>query len=197
MRRDGSCEDDAAPGLLFHHLTVDNQRDDDHVKTIITEQRITYLATACAQSQLPVVLMSSVRFHSLRHSSSACVHATTPAKHNNISTLPSSDVVCATASRTHCPSVTSTALMTTLAQGKLAMSSWIARSPLSGWTSQSETPDAPCSRSARATTNPRFPHPPVTAQKEWGCGAYDGGNRLQRSVHQCLSFHPLMKHGVT
>ena len=82
-----------------------------------------------------------------------------------MSTLPNSETVCATASRTRCSSLTSTALVTTLAEGKLAASSHTARSALSGWMSQSETPDAPCSRSARAATNPRFPHPPVTARE--------------------------------
>ena len=50
------------------------------------------LANACAQRKDPVVLISSVRFHSPAGMSSACVHPTTPAKQHSIFTGPSFSV---------------------------------------------------------------------------------------------------------
>lgn len=49
-------------------------------------------ANACAQRKEPVVLISSVRFHSSVVMSSACVHPTNPAKQHKIFTGPNFSV---------------------------------------------------------------------------------------------------------
>lgn len=122
----------------------------------------TYLATACAQKNAPVVLTSSVRFHSSGVISTACWQPTTPAKHIKISTLPSSCAARSTAVWTCVASVTLTLSVTIVACGKSVRRASISALACDGSRSNRARPERPCSSSARALTKARVPAPPVT-----------------------------------
>ncbi len=74
-----------------------------------------YRAAACAERKDPVVLISSLLFHSEDDMSMAWVQPTTPAKQHRISTLPSSETVSLTADSSCSALVTSTFIDKTLA----------------------------------------------------------------------------------
>ena len=79
-----------------------------------------YRAAACAERKEPVVLMSNLLFHSEGDMSIACVHPTTPAKQQSISTLPNSETASLTADSNCSAFVTSTLTESTFAFGKCA-----------------------------------------------------------------------------
>lgn len=84
-----------------------------------------YRATACAERKEPVVLISSLLFHSEADMSMACVHPTTPAKQHSISTLPSSETVSLTADSSCAAFVTSNLIDIIFALGKSTFSASI------------------------------------------------------------------------
>lgn len=94
----------------------------------------------------------------------ACVHPTTPAKQQSISTLPSTFAALSTAEAICASSRTSTASVMMRRSGKRACSFLMVSNAASGFTSHSARPDAPCSRRASAASSANVPAPPVTAQ---------------------------------
>ena len=129
-----------------------------------------YLAAACAQSQLPVVLTSKALLQSSGFRSRARVPTTTPAKQSKIFTLPRASTVSDTARSMACSFLTSTSWVTTLAAGKSNRRVSIACRESSRLMSKRDTPDAPCSRRFRATSIPRQPAPPVTTKCDFQSG---------------------------
>lgn len=126
------------------------------------------LANACAHRNEPVVLISSVRFHSAGAMSSACVHPTTPAKQHSIFTGPSSAVDWASARSTCAGSVTSPHIERIRACGKSRKREVIWSAVEEKSRSKRTKPESPCSRRARALTRARVPLPPVTRRKNSG-----------------------------
>ena len=124
--------------------------------------KMTYLATACAHKNAPVVLTSNTRRHSSARMSTACTHPTTPAKQHRISTLPNSAAVSSTARSTCAASVTSTRLTRICAPGKSAARDLTSESAWAKSRSRSARLERPCSRRARALMRARVPAPPVT-----------------------------------
>ena len=95
----------------------------------------------------------------------ACVHPTTPAKQQRISTLRSSETVSLTADSSCSALVTSTLIDRIFADGKSAFSASIFCVDFEWSRSKSARPERPCSSNARAFTRARVPAPPVTVQK--------------------------------
>ena len=140
----------------------------------------TYRAAACAERKEPVVLISSLLFHSEDDISMACVHPTTPAKQHNMSTLPSSEAASVTADRSCSASVTSTLTGSTVAPGNSALSASISGIDFAWSRSKRARPERPCSSKARALTRARVPAPPVTVRRPVSAGwgrAGGGGSR--------------------
>ena len=127
--RDGCEEDDAAAGVLGDHLSecgVSHFAGRFGVKGLgVWDGKAAYRAAACAERKEPVVLISSLLFHSEGVMSIACVHPTTPAKQHSISTLPNSDTVSLTADSNCSAFVTSTLIESTVAFGKSVLSASI------------------------------------------------------------------------
>ena len=130
------------------------------------KRRGKYRAAACAERKEPVVLMSSLLFHSEGVISIACVQPTTPAKQHSMSTLPSSETVRSTADSNCSALVTSTLTDRTVAPGKSFLSASISRDDFEWSRSKSARPERPCSSKARAFTRARVPAPPVTVVPE-------------------------------
>lgn len=121
-------------------------------------------ATACAQRNEPVRLMSCTRRHSAAGISIACVQPTTPAKQHSMSMLPSTLTVLSTADATWFSSRTSTASVMMRRSGNWECRSFTDSNACSGFMSQSARPEAPCSRRAFAASRASVPAPPVTTR---------------------------------